>query len=337
MRPAIITLAVALTAALLAVPAFAQIIELDKESVDLGNMNQFESRDIQVTVTNKGGALLEISEVKADCGCTVPTLNQKMLLPGESTVIDINFNSKQFNGHVQKMVTIYSNDPDRPQAVFGLTATIFAPLLIDPETRRVGFSQSPVGQEVTQRVTFTATKAPDLQIQARKSRKGLFNVSVENHIDGNPQQSALVVTIPATLEPGRHRDNVRVKTNLPEKEYVDIDISAWITQALKTSLDQINFRYKKDLSKTIHVMPQEGTKMTFNVTKVECDLPEIDIKVEVPLPNEQTTIRLSGQAIGKDDPRAQKARGRIKGTLIIHTDLKDLPTLEVPISYMVRM
>lgn len=336
MRPVNVSLALLLASTLLAGAASAQVIHLDREMVDLGNMNQQESRDIQLTVTNRGGAQLRISEVEADCGCTVPTLNKKILLPGESTIIDINFNSKQFNGHVQKTVTIHSNDPSRPEAVFGIVADVFAPLLIDPATRRLGFSQSSVGETVTKQVIFTATKAPELSIQARKTRKGLFQVEVENNYQGDPRKAALHVTVPADMPPGRQRDNVRVKTSLPEKEFVDIDLSAWPVQALKTSIDQINYRYKKDFSKTIQVIPQ-GEKMEFNVTEVTCDLPEIDIQVEVPLPNQQTTIRLSGQPIPKTDPRAQKARGRIKGTLTIHTDLKDLPKLEVPITYMVRM
>ncbi|PIE76573.1 hypothetical protein CSA17_01495 [bacterium DOLJORAL78_65_58] len=68
-----------------------------------------------------------------------------------------------------------------------------------------------------------------------------------------------------------------------------------------------------------------------------CDLPEIDIQVEVAAPNKKTVIHLSGTAIDKDSPRARKHQGRIKGNLHIRTDLPHLPEMVVPISYMVRM
>jgi len=336
MRPLKLTLAVVLATSLLAGIASGQVIHLDKDSVDFGSMKQNQSRDIQVTVTNKGAALLRIEDVKADCGCTVPTLDKKMLLPGESTVIDINFNSKKFVGNVLKLVTITSNDPLNPEVVFSIGANVSAALLVDPPQRRVGFSQSPVGTTHSKSVIFTATEADQLEIQADKTRRGLFGVEVENSYEGDPQKAALHVTVPSSMKAGRQRDNVRVRTNLEEEEFVDIDLSAWPVLALKTSDDQINYRFKTNLEETIHVTPVEKG-LEFNVTEVTCDLPEIDLKVEVPIPNEQTTIRLSGQAIDKTDARAIKSKGRIKGHLFIHTDLPDLPKLVVPISYMVRM
>ncbi|PID81003.1 hypothetical protein CSB20_04515, partial [bacterium DOLZORAL124_64_63] len=271
-----------------------------------------------------------------DCGCTVPTLDRNTLLPGESTVININFNSKKFVGNVFKKVTILSNDPDNPEIIFPISANVQAALLVDPPSRRLGFQRAPMGTSYSRTAIFTATEAPQLEIQAKKSRRGLFQVEVENNYEGDPRKAALHVTVPKTMKAGRQRDNVRVRTNLPEEEFVDIDLSAWPLQALMVSQDKINFRFKKDLTTSIHVTPAEqGTK--FNITEVTCDLPEIDIQVEVAAPNKKTVIHLSGTAIDKDSPRARKHQGRIKGNLHIRTDLPHLPEMVVPISYMVRM
>lgn len=336
MRSVEITRAVILANLLLAGLASAQILHIDPESINLGTMGQQESRDIQVVITNNGAALLEISDVTADCGCTVPTLSKNMLAPTESTVIDIHFDSKNFHGHVQKMVTIHSNDPNMPEAVFEITATVKSALLIDPASKRLGFNQSPVGTSATKHAVFTATEAANLEIRAEKSRRGLFDVRVENNFEGDPRKAALFVTVPEAMTAGKHRDNVRVHTSLPEVDYVDIDLSAWQVASLMASTDKINYMFKKDLSKTIHVSPQQG-KMKFKVTDVTCDLPEIQIKVEELMPNQQTTIRLTGTAIDKTNPRAVKSKGRIKGTLTIHTTVNSVPTIEIPISYMVRM
>lgn len=316
--------------------ASAQVLHLDKDSVDFGTMNQHESRDTQVTVTNKGGGMLIISEVNADCGCTVPTLARKQLAPGESTVIDINFNSKKFHGNVTKLIHIVSNDPRTPDKTFFIQANVFASLLVEPRSQRLGFSQSPVGTSLSQEVVFTATEADELIIKASKSRKNLFQVSVVNNYEGDPQKSVMTVTIPTDMPSGRQRDNVRVKTNIDGYETVDIDLSAWPVLSLSTSLDKVNFRYKRDFTKAIHITPNVKD-LEFKITKVECDLPEIQFAIEEPLPNKQSTIRLTGAPIDKSDPRAIKKKGRITGTLTIHTNLKDLPTMEVPLSYMIRM
>ncbi|MCP4291294.1 MAG: DUF1573 domain-containing protein [bacterium] len=325
-----------LSSLLFAGSAIAQVIHLDNDSFDLGNMNQLESREMQVTLTNKGGGLLVISEVKADCGCTVPTLNKMQLAPGESTFMDISFNSKKFHGNITKIVHVFNNDPSTPDASIIIQANVFSPLLVDPGSRRMGFSQTSVGTSETKKVLFTATEAANLEISANKSRKGLFDISTVNNYEGNPQASALVITVPKDMPAGRQRDNVRVKTNIEGEEFVDIDLSAWPVLALRFSVDKLNFRFKKSFSTSIQVFPHEG-EMEYKVTKVECDLPEIDVTFKEVTPNRQTKVIVKGAPISKTDPRAIEASGRINGTLKIHTSLKELPVMEIPVTYMIRM
>jgi hypothetical protein len=337
MRPVALIFVLVLVATLgQASSATAQVISVTPTHIEFGNMKQMESRDAEVTVTNQGGGLLRINEVDADCGCTIPTLAKQELAPGESTVIAINFNSKKFSGDIIKMVHVYSNDPTNPVVDVMLTANVFAPLLIDPPTQRVGFSQSPMGEKLTKQVTFTATEAPQLEIMAQKSSKGLFEVGTVNNLDGNPQVAVLEVTIPADMEPGRQRDNVRVKTNLEEMPYVDIELSCWVVRQLSLSHEKVNFRYKRDLRQNIRLAPYDKS-LEWKLTGAEIDMPEIEVKVENTIANQEGMVRLSGAPVDSTDPRAVEANGRMQGTLKIFTDLPDLPVIEIPVSYMVRM
>jgi hypothetical protein len=287
-------------------------------------------------VANEGGAELHILDVKADCGCTVPTLTKNTLAPGESTEIEINFNSKKFEGTVYKSIEIHSNDPTNPVVEVILKATVNTPLIIDPVTNRVGFTRSLRGETMTKKVTFTATVAPKLEISAEKSRMGLFQVKTTNNHEGDPKVAILEVTVPADMEPGRHRDYVRVQTNLQDMESVDIEMQAWITQSLTVSPEQVSFRFKKSFRQTIRVAPfEKGAE--FKVTSAEIDLPEISVEVMETIPNEETKIILVGKPISSSDPRAQDSNGKVQGTLIIHTDRPDAPVLKVPVSYMVRL
>jgi hypothetical protein len=314
----------------------AQVISVEPRSFDFGDMPQLADRTGTVTVTNKGGALLRILDVKAECGCTVPTLTKNSLGPGESTEIEINFNSKKFNGKVMKAVNIISNDPNASQVDIIIQATVHTPLIVDPVTNRVGFTRSLQGKVMTRNVTFTATVAPQLEIKADRSRMGLFQVNAVNNYQGDPKVAVLEVTVPADMEPGRHRDYVRVQTNLKDMETVDIEMQAWITQALTVSPEQVSFRFKKSFRQTVRVSPfEKGTE--YKVTGAEIDMPEISLEVLETIPNEETKIILTGKPINSNDPRAQEANGKVKGTLTIRTDHPDVPVLKVPVSYMVRL
>lgn len=59
--------------------------------------------------TNNGKSPLVISSAKGSCGCTVPNYPKKPVAPGERGVIEVKFNSKDKQGHVEKSVVINTN------------------------------------------------------------------------------------------------------------------------------------------------------------------------------------------------------------------------------------
>jgi hypothetical protein len=80
---------------------------------DFGNINQGDVVTHTFVISNNGGDLLKILDVKASCGCTAakPDLNE--LKPGESTNILVSFNSKGRKGPQTKTVTVTTNDPEK--------------------------------------------------------------------------------------------------------------------------------------------------------------------------------------------------------------------------------
>lgn len=333
--PTLALLAILLPSLLAAGGAAAQSLKLEPSSIDLGTMKQMESRTVKVKVTNAGAGLLVIEDVRADCGCTVPELATKSLKPGESTDLTVHFDSKQFNGQVHKLVKITSNDPDRRVVELPLTADIKAVLLIDPVSERVGFASSMIGEVAARTVTFTA---PDrkLTITADKSQKGLFDIKVTNGLGGDPHKAQLEVTRPARLKVGQHQDVVRVTTNVPERPTIDIEVRASIAAEVAASPEIVNFRYLPKFDQGVKVFAAKPP-LDFKVLRAEIDLPEIKLEVVETVPRQETHIKLTGAPIAGTDPRVVAGKGRITGTLRIHTNLKSVPVIEVPVSYMVRM
>lgn len=321
---------------LLQATASGQTISVSPSHIDLGVMEQMQEKDAEVTVTNVGNARLIIKDVQADCGCTVPTLARKELDPGESTVINVAFNSKKFHGKVIKMVNIHTNDPLNRTVDVMISAEIKTALLVDPASQRVGFTREVGGVDRVQKVTFTATEAPDLEISCDRTRLGAFELNVINDYEGDPRVSVLEVKIPADAEPGRKRDGARVRTNIKGFETVDLDIRGWVLAVLGYQPEEVNFRYKGDFGTSIRFAPSKPD-LKWKITGAEIDLPEIQVEVDETVPNKETLVRLSGAPIDKTDPRAIATRGRIKGTLTVYTNLKEVPKLEIPVSYMIRM
>jgi hypothetical protein len=334
--PILRLLTILAAAAALPMVAAAQVIEVTPQVHDFGRMKQQESKTVVLSVKNQGAGRLVIEKVEPDCGCTVAEMTVKELAPGESTDLTIEFNSKKFAGKVVKNVQIFSNDPRNPVVDVMFTADVHAPLLIDPVSQKLGFEIALQGKTEQKFVTFTATEIPELKISVAGTRKDVFDVKVVNGFSGDPRKAALQVTLPKDMPVGKHRDNVRVMTNVPDMETVDIELSTWINSPLAATPEEVNFRYKTEFDQNVRVRAFRP-ELTFNVTGVSTDLPEITAEIVHVTPGAETIIKISGKPIARDDPRAVAANGRIQGKLIVKTDRADMPLVEVPILYMVKM
>ncbi|MCD4665566.1 MAG: DUF1573 domain-containing protein, partial [Bacteroidales bacterium] len=58
--------------------------------------------------TNDGKEPLILSNVRSSCGCTVPTWPRQPILPGQSDVIKVKYDTKRV-GMINKSVHVYSN------------------------------------------------------------------------------------------------------------------------------------------------------------------------------------------------------------------------------------
>lgn len=83
-------------------------LSLESNAIDYGMVEQGSDGTRTISFTNTGDAPLIISNVKASCGCTVPTYSKAPVAPGEKGEITVQYNTKKI-GKFTKTVTITSN------------------------------------------------------------------------------------------------------------------------------------------------------------------------------------------------------------------------------------
>jgi len=89
-------------------PAEIAKMTLESASIDYGIVEQGSDGTRVISFTNTGNAPLIISNVKASCGCTVPSYSKEAVAPGEKGEITVKYNTKKI-GKFTKTVTITSN------------------------------------------------------------------------------------------------------------------------------------------------------------------------------------------------------------------------------------
>ena len=76
-----------------------------KENIVLGHEFIFK---------NESKVVINIKDINTSCGCTISEVKQKKLLPGESTVIGVKFDSKGYSGPVTQYVYMNTDSLDKP-------------------------------------------------------------------------------------------------------------------------------------------------------------------------------------------------------------------------------
>jgi hypothetical protein len=89
-------------------------ITLSQDSWDFGEVWHPQSVSLTLIVKNTGDAPLQISDVRATCGCTLVEPGRKTVPPGETTEVKVRYNSEGKQGHQESKVIIDSNDAQRP-------------------------------------------------------------------------------------------------------------------------------------------------------------------------------------------------------------------------------
>ena len=326
-----------LTLAACLVPALSQAqprIELVPDRLDFGDLQEWETRDAEVVVRNVGDELLRIRNVESDCGCTVPDLEVKQLAPGESTVMNVHFNSKTFQGPQHKYLHIYSNDPRRGAYEFLVTADIKVPLYMNPVSTMLRFPTVKAGD--TQRLTynFRTEDVPRLEITPQSWPREWLDIEVQQ--GDSPQTAIVSFAIRPDGPVGRYRETVRLGTNVPATPTVNLEVDVRLVADLILGMERVNLGMVKPgqaLQNRVRVTAHErGT--SFRLTRAEIDIP--GLKASVENGDNVSFAVISGEAIAGDHPLATENRGRIQGTLRIFSDLQTTPELQVPVTYMRR-
>jgi hypothetical protein len=94
------------------------------QSWDFGKIQEGEVLKHAFLLKNKSKQTLTILDVNTSCGCTISEVKDRVLLPGESTTIEVQFNTKGYSGAVQQYIYVHTDSVDNPILRFTIQAEI---------------------------------------------------------------------------------------------------------------------------------------------------------------------------------------------------------------------
>ena len=91
---------------------------------DFGAVKKGEILKHAFVLKNETRRVLAISGTNTTCGCTVSSVQKNKLLPGESTEIKVEFNTKGYRGQTQQFIFVNTNDTANPVLRFTVKAVV---------------------------------------------------------------------------------------------------------------------------------------------------------------------------------------------------------------------
>ena len=161
--------------------------------------------------TNAGDAVLEVTAVRASCGCTTAGEYSRRVEPGQTGQIPIQFNSGAFNGEILKTVTVQSNDPKQPAITLQIKGTIWRPVEVNPQFAILQVTSESVSNATTTVRIIHHLEEP-LVLSPPESQNPHFAAELRTNQPGREYE--LVVRVVPPLEGANRQGVISLNTSL---------------------------------------------------------------------------------------------------------------------------
>jgi hypothetical protein len=226
--------------------SFAQLIgpkaTIQVTDYDFGNVEQGKMVDHKFVITNTGGDILKITDVRASCGCTAAKPEKSELKPDESSSIMVSFNSTGRLGSQQKYVYVVTNDPSNQEIKLKISGNVLAPgsslssekfpKIYFPETQ-FDFGIVKEGVVVSHTFKFTNKGKDTLDIKDIKTSCGCTAALVSNKKINPGKEGTIKIDLDTKNREGRMSRTVTVTSNDPEEPNKVITIYAEVAKTSK--------------------------------------------------------------------------------------------------------
>jgi hypothetical protein len=91
---------------------------------DFGKVKQGELVKHEFVLKNASDKPMKIKEVNTSCGCTASEVKKRDLAPGDSTLIEVTFDSAGYSGPVKQFVFVNTDNPGMSMNRFTIKADV---------------------------------------------------------------------------------------------------------------------------------------------------------------------------------------------------------------------
>jgi hypothetical protein len=293
---------------------------------DLGVVPKGDKVAHDFVIRNEGSSPLEITDVRATCGCTVADYD-KVIAPGQTGKVHVEVDTTTFNGPIAKGVTVFTNDPENAQIELTIRAKVEPYIQARPGYARYITVQ---GEEKTGTIaqTIASPEGTPFDVVKVDSPYPFLTTTFreakpeERIADSQGKQWRIEMALSNDAPVGALADHVRITTTHPKQKLVTIPVSGFVRPVIAVTPDVAEFgqiELREPLIRTLNV--RNFATEPIKITAVEGNLPGLKTAIEPIQEGREYQVRVT---LSPD-----MAKGPFNGKLTLRTDSKKRPTIEV--------
>jgi hypothetical protein len=199
-------------------------LSLNKYEVDLGTIYNGMKKQGKIELKNIGNDTLRIYSVQPSCGCTTVKQPKGILLPSESDVVEVEFNSSGYHGKVEKHVNIITNDPLSENVSVKLIADVKDELESTSHFSMMWLGNIGLGKTFVQGTSLKNISDHKIKIKNFTTSSSSIIITVEKKML-NPNDT---LNVQVTIKPeklGYCKDHFTIETDSKNQPFVEISTS----------------------------------------------------------------------------------------------------------------
>lgn len=267
----------AMTLSLFAVaPAWAGLETLfDSTSQDFGMVPHGAVQLHRFTLTNTTQQTIQVSSFRSSCKCATPKVENKTAAPGESLVVEVEYNTRTFTGPRSMTITVTFDRPRLESVQLRVSGYSRQDVVFNPS--QVSFGIVPKGKPAESQVKIEYAGSEDFRIEEVIPPSGI-DASVEE-IYREPRKIGymLKAKLSGETEPGEVFTNIQVKTNDGKSPIFNVPVTGTVEATLSASQDQLALGELKMGDRAVKKIILKA-KEPFTLEKVTGQIDGVEVK-----------------------------------------------------------
>jgi hypothetical protein len=327
-------------------------VVVDETTFDFGEMALGEQQSHAFVINNAGDAPLALTPGETTCKCTLGTVEETLLPPGESTTVTLEWKPEAPARKFRQGATILTNDPRRPKLFFSVTGRVEDLFELIPEhTWELGQIDSSRETVVSGRI-FSRVRDEFTIHEITSSDPGLLEGRFEplpaEELQRHEAKCGYLLTavLKPGLRPGAYRGSLTFKTDLGQELDPALLVEGFVPGAIRIigpnwSPDQMHLRLGKFRASEgkraallIHILDREKFR-DFKILEHFVDHPHLTLTVEEvtgTATDEHRALRLEFAVPPGAPDSLRPPENAVKVTLV--TNDTELPEIELKVSFV---